>query len=338
MALLEVKDLHTYFRTKKGIVKAVNGVSYSVEAGRTIGIVGESGSGKSVEAMSILRLLDENGWIESGEILFDGQDITKVSVNEMCKIRGNKISVIFQEPMTSLNPVFNVKRQLSEPFIIHQGMKKKEAEKKALEMLDAVQIPNPAAVLKQYPHQLSGGMRQRVMIAMALACKPKILIADEPTTARDVTIQAQILHLMNQLQRDNGTAIIFITHDLGVINEMADDVVVMYCGQVVEQAPASVIFTDCRQSHPYTEGLMNSIPRIEGDKGKLEPIPGAVPHPLALPKGCKFAPRCKYCTQKCIDEEPELIEVASGQKIRCFYPEKEVRRSDEHLKEVVEYK
>lgn len=338
MALLEVKDLHTYFRTKKGIVKAVNGVSYSVEAGRTIGIVGESGSGKSVEAMSILRLLDENGWIESGEILFDGQDITKVSVNEMCKIRGNKISVIFQEPMTSLNPVFNVKRQLSEPFIIHQGMKKKEAEKKALEMLDAVQIPNPAAVLKQYPHQLSGGMRQRVMIAMALACKPKILIADEPTTALDVTIQAQILHLMNQLQRDNGTAIIFITHDLGVINEMADDVVVMYCGQVVEQAPESVIFTDCRQSHPYTEGLMNSIPRIEGDKGKLEPIPGAVPHPLALPKGCKFAPRCKYCTQKCIDEEPELIEVASGQKIRCFYPEKEVRRSDEHLKEVVEYK
>lgn len=338
MALLEVKDLHTYFRTKKGIVKAVNGVSYSVEAGRTIGIVGESGSGKSVEAMSILRLLDENGWIESGEILFDGRDITKVSVNEMCKIRGNKISVIFQEPMTSLNPVFNVKRQLSEPFIIHQGMKKKEAEKKALEMLDAVQIPNPAAVLKQYPHQLSGGMRQRVMIAMALACKPKILIADEPTTALDVTIQAQILHLMNQLQRDNGTAIIFITHDLGVINEMADDVVVMYCGQVVEQAPASVIFTDCRQSHPYTEGLMNSIPRIEGDKGKLEPIPGAVPHPLALPKGCKFAPRCKYCTQKCIDEEPELIEVASGQKIRCFYPEKEVRRSDEHLKEVVEYK
>ena len=338
MALLEVKDLHTYFRTKKGIVKAVNGVSYSVEAGRTIGIVGESGSGKSVEAMSILRLLDENGWIESGEILFDGQDITKVSVNEMCKIRGNKISVIFQEPMTSLNPVFNVKRQLSEPFIIHQGMKKKEAEKKALEMLDAVQIPNPAAVLKQYPHQLSGGMRQRVMIAMALACKPKILIADEPTTALDVTIQAQILHLMNQLQRDNGTAIIFITHDLGVINEMADDVVVMYCGQVVEQAPASVIFTDCRQSHPYTEGLMNSIPRIEGDKGKLEPIPGAVPHPLALPKGCKFAPRCQYCTQTCIDEEPELIEVASGQKIRCFYPEKEVRRSDEHLKEVVEYK
>ncbi len=338
MALLEVKDLHTFFRTKKGIVKAVNGVSYSVDEGRTIGIVGESGSGKSVEAMSILRLLDENGWIDSGEILFDGEDITKISVNDMCKIRGNKISVIFQEPMTSLNPVFNVKRQLCEPFMIHQGMKKKEATKKALEMLEAVQIPNPAAVLKQYPHQLSGGMRQRVMIAMALACKPKILIADEPTTALDVTIQAQILHLMNELQRENGTSIIFITHDLGVINEMADDVVVMYCGQVVEQAPASVIFTDCKQSHPYTEGLMNSIPRIDGEKNKLEPIPGVVPHPLALPKGCKFAPRCKYCTQKCVEEEPELIEVAPGQKVRCFYPEKEVRRSDEHLKEVVEYK
>ena len=338
MALLEVKDLHTFFRTKKGIVKAVNGVSYSVDEGRTRGIVGESGSGKSVEAMSILRLLDENGWIDSGEILFDGEDITKISVNDMCKIRGNKISVIFQEPMTSLNPVFNVKRQLCEPFMIHQGMKKKEATKKALEMLEAVQIPNPAAVLKQYPHQLSGGMRQRVMIAMALACKPKILIADEPTTALDVTIQAQILHLMNELQRENGTSIIFITHDLGVINEMADDVVVMYCGQVVEQAPASVIFTDCKQSHPYTEGLMNSIPRIDGEKNKLEPIPGVVPHPLALPKGCKFAPRCKYCTQKCVEEEPELVEVAPGQKVRCFYPEKEVRRSDEHLKEVVEYK
>ena len=338
MALLEVKDLHTFFRTKKGIVKAVNGVSYSVDEGRTIGIVGESGSGKSVEAMSILRLLDENGWIDSGESLFDGEDITKISVNDMCKIRGNKISVIFQEPMTSLNPVFNVKRQLCEPFMIHQGMKKKEATKKALEMLEAVQIPNPAAVLKQYPHQLSGGMRQRVMIAMALACKPKILIADEPTTALDVTIQAQILHLMNELQRENGTSIIFITHDLGVINEMADDVVVMYCGQVVEQAPASVIFTDCKQSHPYTEGLMNSIPRIDGEKNKLEPIPGVVPHPLALPKGCKFAPRCKYCTQKCVEEEPELVEVAPGQKVRCFYPEKEVRRSDEHLKEVVEYK
>lgn len=335
MALLEIKNLHTYFKTRKGIVKAVNDVSYSLDEGRTIGIVGESGSGKSVSAMSILKLLDGNGWIESGEIIFEGQDLTKISLDEMYKIRGNKISVIFQEPMTSLNPVFDVKRQLSEPFIIHQGMSKKEAEQKALEMLAAVQIPNPEQVLRQYPHQLSGGMRQRVMIAMALACKPKILIADEPTTALDVTIQAQILNLMNDLQRENGTSIIFITHDLGVINEMADDVVVMYCGQVVERAPANTIFTDCKMSHPYTEGLMHSIPRLEDKSGKLEPIPGAVPHPLALPKGCKFAPRCKYCTQKCIDEEPELQEVAPGQLVRCFYPVKEVRKSDEHKKEVV---
>lgn len=335
MALLEIKNLHTYFKTRKGIVKAVNDVSYSLDEGRTIGIVGESGSGKSVSAMSILKLLDGNGWIESGEIIFEGQDLTKISLDEMYKIRGNKISVIFQEPMTSLNPVFDVKRQLSEPFIIHQGMNKKEAEQKALEMLAAVQIPNPEQVLRQYPHQLSGGMRQRVMIAMALACKPKILIADEPTTALDVTIQAQILNLMNDLQRENGTSIIFITHDLGVINEMADDVVVMYCGQVVERAPANTIFTDCKMSHPYTEGLMHSIPRLEDKSGKLEPIPGAVPHPLALPKGCKFAPRCKYCTQKCIDEEPELQEVAPGQLVRCFYPVKEVRKSDEHKKEVV---
>ena len=337
MALLEVKDLHTFFRTKKGIVKAVNGVSYSVDKGKTIGIVGESGSGKSVEAMSILRLLDENGWIERGEILFEGKDLTKLSINDMYNVRGNAISVIFQEPMTSLNPVFSVKKQLSEPFIIHQKMKKKEAEEKAFEMLEAVQIPNPEAVLKQYPHQLSGGMRQRVMIAMALACKPKILIADEPTTALDVTIQAQILHLMNQLQEENGTSIIFITHDLGVINEMADDVVVMYCGQVVEQAPAKVIFTDCKQSHPYTEGLMRAIPRLDGDNERLEPIPGNVPHPLALPKGCKFAPRCKYCTERCMEEEPELIDVAPNQKVRCFYPEKEERNSVEHQKEIVEY-
>ena len=337
MALLEVKNLHTYFKTRKGIVKAVNDVSYSLESGRTIGIVGESGSGKSVSAMSILQLLDGNGYIAEGEVLFEGKDLTKLSQQEMYSIRGNKISVIFQEPMTSLNPVFTVKRQLSEPFIIHQKLNKKEAEKKALEMLYAVQIPNPEAVLLQYPHQLSGGMRQRVMIAMALACKPKILIADEPTTALDVTIQAQILHLMNDLQRENGTAIIFITHDLGVINEMADDVVVMYCGQVVEQSSARVIFTDCAMSHPYTEGLMSSIPRIDNITHKLEPIPGVVPHPLALPKGCKFAPRCKYATRKCLEEEPPLVEVVPGQKIRCFYPEKEVRNSAEHKKALIDH-
>ena len=329
MALLEVKNLHTYFKTRKGIVKAVNDVSYTLDEKRTIGIVGESGSGKSVSAMSILKLLDGNGYIAEGEILFEGTDLTKLTEQQMYDIRGNKISVIFQEPMTSLNPVFTVERQLSEPFIIHQNMSKKEAAKQALKMLYDVQIPNPEAVIKQYPHQLSGGMRQRVMIAMALACRPKILIADEPTTALDVTIQAQILRLMNDLQRENGTSIIFITHDLGVINEMADDVVVMYCGQVVEQASARVIFSDCTMSHPYTEGLMFSIPRIDNITHKLEPIPGVVPHPLALPKGCKFAPRCKYATKKCMEEEPPLVEFAPGQKIRCFYPEKEVRRSAE---------
>lgn len=325
MALLEVKHLHTYFKTRKGIVKAVNDVSYSVEAGKTIGIVGESGSGKSVSAMSILQLLDGNGYIADGEILFEGKDLTKLSLKEMYEIRGNDISVIFQEPMTSLNPVFTVSKQLSEPFMIHQGMNRKEAAQKAIEMLYSVQIPNPEAVAKQYPHQLSGGMRQRVMIAMALACKPKILIADEPTTALDVTIQAQILKLMNELQKENGTSIIFITHDLGVINEMADDVAVMYCGQVVEQASARVIFSNCEMSHPYTEGLMFSIPRIDNITHKLEPIPGVVPHPLALPKGCKFAPRCKYCTEKCMEEEPELKEVAPNQFVRCFYPVKKER-------------
>ena len=335
MALLEVKHLHTFFKTRKGIVKAVNDVSYSLEPGRTIGIVGESGSGKSVSAMSILRLLDGNGYIDSGEVIFEGQDLTKLKIDELYKIRGDKISVIFQEPMTSLNPVFTIKKQIAEPFIIHRGMKKKQAEQEVIKMLEAVQIPNPEAVARQYPHQLSGGMRQRVMIAMALACRPKILIADEPTTALDVTIQAQILRLMNDLQRENGTSIIFITHDLGVINEMADDVVVMYCGQVVEQSSARGIFTDCKYSHPYTEGLMYSIPRLEDMSKRLEPIPGAVPHPLALPKGCKFAPRCKYCTQKCVDEEPSLQEIVSGQFIRCFYPEKEERQSAEHKEKVV---
>ena len=336
MPLLEVKNLHTYFKTKKGIVKAVNDVSYSLEPGRTIGIVGESGSGKSVSAMSILQLLDANGYIAGGEVLFEGRDLTKLSLNEMYSIRGNAISVIFQEPMTSLNPVFTVDRQLSEPFIIHQGKTKKEAHELALKMLADVQIPNPEAVIRQYPHQLSGGMRQRVMIAMALACRPKILIADEPTTALDVTIQAQILRLMNELQEEKGTSIIFITHDLGVINEVADDVAVMYCGQVVEKAAARTIFSDCAMSHPYTEGLMFSIPRM-GSKEKIEPIPGVVPHPLALPKGCKFAPRCKYCTKKCQEEEPVLRDMGNGQLIRCFYPEKEVRRSVAHQKITVNH-
>ena len=329
MALLELKDLHTFFRTKKGIVKAVNGVSYSVETGRTLGVVGESGSGKSVSAMSILQLLDGNGYIDSGEILFEGRDITKLTEKEMYSVRGNDISVIFQEPMTSLNPVFTVSRQVSEPFIIHQGMTKKQAAAKVIEMLADVKIPNPHIVAKQYPHQLSGGMRQRVMIAMALACKPKLLIADEPTTALDVTIQAQILKLMNDLKEEHGTSIIFITHDLGVIRQIADDVAVMYCGQVVEMAPAKTLFTDCEFSHPYPEGLMVSIPRLDTPAGvRLESIPGSVPHPLNLPKGCKFAPRCKYCQQRCLEEEPELVNVTEEQQVRCFYPRKEERRAN----------
>ena len=326
MALLELQDLHTFFRTKKGIVKAVNGVSYSVEEGKTLGIVGESGSGKSVSAMSILQLLDGNGYIDSGRIMFEGKDLTKVSKRELYHIRGNDISVIFQEPMTSLNPVFSVQRQVSEPFIIHQHMSKKQAAKEVVKMLADVKIPNPHIVAKQYPHQLSGGMRQRVMIAMALACEPKLLIADEPTTALDVTIQAQILHLMNQLKKEHGTSIMFITHDLGVINQMADDVAVMYCGQVVEHVPARRLFAkQVKYSHPYTEGLLASVPRLDTKSERLDAIPGAVPHPLAFPKGCKFAPRCKYCTKRCQEEEPELVSVADGQEIRCFYPDKEAR-------------
>ncbi len=326
MALLELKNLKTFFTTKRGTVKAVNGVSYAVDSGKVLGVVGESGSGKSVSAMSILRLLDGNGYIDSGEILFDGKELTKLSTAEMYKIRGNDISVIFQEPMTSLNPVFTVERQLSEPLMIHQGMSKKEAAQQAVNLLADVKIPNPEVVTKQYPHQLSGGMRQRVMIAMALACKPKLLIADEPTTALDVTIQAQILKLMNELKEKSGTAVLFITHDLGVINQMADDVAVMYCGQVVELAPAHTIFHDNVYSHPYTEGLMLSVPRLDTPANtRLEAIPGAVPHPLDLPKGCKFAPRCKYATDRCRAEEPELVNVSDVQQVRCFYPKKEDR-------------
>ncbi len=327
MALLEIKDLHTFFTTKKGIIKAVNGVSYSVEQGKTLGVVGESGSGKSVSAMSIIKLLDGNGYIDSGEIWFNGENITDIPKNKMGHIRGNDVSVIFQEPMTSLNPVFTVEKQVSEPFIIHQGMDKKQAAEKVVEMLSMVKIPNPETVAKQYPHQLSGGMRQRVMIAMALACVPKLLIADEPTTALDVTIQAQILRLMNDLKKRIGTSILFITHDLGVINQMADDVAVMYCGQVVEKAPRDIIFEGKSiYMHPYTEGLMVSIPRLDTPQGtKLDAIPGAVPHPLNLPKGCKFAPRCKYRTEKCDNYQPDLVKVDENHEVRCFYPEKGVR-------------
>ena len=327
MALLDIKDLHTFFETKRGTLKAVNGVTYSVESGKTLGIVGESGSGKSVSAMSIIKLLDGNGYIDSGEVMFDGKNLTNMSIKEISHIRGNDISVIFQEPMTSLNPVFTVNKQIAESFIVHQNMSKKEAATKVVEMLDLVKIPNPATVARQYPHQLSGGMRQRVMIAMALACVPKLLIADEPTTALDVTIQAQILKLMNELKAKIGTSILFITHDLGVINEMADDVAVMYCGQIVEKAPVKTIFgSDSKYSHPYTEGLMFSVPRLDTPTGtRLEAIPGSVPHPLNLPIGCKFSTRCKYATEKCKAEQPELEEIEIGHQIRCFYPVKGVR-------------
>ena len=326
MALLEIHDLHTFFKTKKGIVKAVNGVSYSVEPGKTLGVVGESGSGKSVSAMSILKLLDGNGYIDSGEIIFDGKNLADVSVKDMCKIRGNEISVIFQEPMTSLNPIFTVERQLSEPFIIHQGMNKKEAAEKVVEMLKDVRIPNPEAVAKQYPHQLSGGMRQRVMIAMALVCKPEILIADEPTTALDVTIQAQILDLMNQLKKETGTSILFITHDLGVVAEVCDDVAVMYCGRVVERGDVKTIFAN--PSHPYTKGLLGSIPRL-GDAGKeLKSIPGNVPNPKYMPKGCKFEPRCPYASEKCREEEPGFFQIEEGHISRCWLCESGQLKTD----------
>ena len=329
---VEFDNLHTYFFTDTGVVKSVDGVSFEVPIGKTVGVVGESGCGKSVTSLSLMQLLQRpQGQIVEGSIrlnLGDGKayDIAKTPTEKMQGLRGNYVSMIFQEPMTSLNPVFTVSRQISEPLMIHQGMSKREAAKKAVELLSDVKIPNPEVVAKQYPHQLSGGMRQRVMIAMALACKPKLLIADEPTTALDVTIQAQILKLMNELREKNDTAVLFITHDLGVINQMADNVAVMYCGQVVEYAPAETIFHKSEYSHPYTEGLMLSIPRLDTPSNtRLEAIPGAVPHPLDLPKGCKFAPRCKYATERCKVEEPELIHVSDTQQVRCFYAKKEDR-------------
>ena len=341
MPLLEVKNLHTFFRTRKGLVKAVNDVSFALEEGKTLGIVGESGSGKSVSVMSILRLLEKNGYIAKGEILFrreDGEtdDLAQLPMEKMYEIRGNRISVIFQEPMAALNPVFSIGKQLLEPYRIHRKMTKKEGKREAEKMLASVGIPNPERVMKQYPHKLSGGMRQRVMIAMALACRPKILIADEPTTALDVTIQAQILQLMNDLQKENSTAILFITHDLGVVNEMADEVAVMYCGQVVERVSAKILFSDPAIGHPYTEGLLLSAPSATKTGKRLDSIPGNVPHPLDLPVGCKFSPRCKYCTEKCIKEEPELKEVETGHFIRCFYPQKAERRGEDHAKIVVD--
>lgn len=316
MALLEINDLRTFFTTKRGIIKAVNGVSYTVESGRTLGVVGESGSGKSVSAMSILRLLDANGYIDGGSIMFEGRDMTRLPISEVQKIRGNKISVIFQEPMTSLNPVFTIERQVSEPFMIHQGMNRREAAVKAVEMLRDVKIPNPETVVKQYPHQLSGGMRQRVMIAMALACNPKILIADEPTTALDVTIQAQILQLLGKIKSETKTAIILITHDLGIVAQIAQNVMVMYAGQAVEYADVHTIFKN--PLHPYTVGLLKSIPVIGEQRDSLYSIKGNIPSAKDYPKGCRFSPRCEYATEKCALEQPHLITLPNRHKVCCW--------------------
>ena len=308
MALLELRDLRTFFRSKRGTVKAVNGVSYSVDAGKVLGVVGESGSGKSVSAMSILRLLDNNGYIDGGEIYFEGRELTKLPMSEMYKIRGNEISVIFQEPMTSLNPVFTVERQLSEPLRIHQGMSKAEAKKQAVTLLSDVKIPNPEVVAKQYPHQLSGGMRQRVVIAIALACHPELIIADEPTTALDVTVQAQILSLLKDLQAEMGSSSILITHDLGVIAQSCDSVVVMYAGRVVEKAPVRELFANPR--HAYTRGLLASIPQLSSvRKTKLPTIPGQVASIADFVPGCRFCQRQGVPAEE-LTERPPLVEIS----------------------------
>ena len=333
---VEFDNLHTYFFTDTGVVKSVDGVSFEVPIGKTVGVVGESGCGKSVTSLSLMQLLQRpQGQIVEGAIRLNlgndkAYDIAKTPADKMQGLRGNYISMIFQEPMTSLNPVFRIGAQIDEVIALHEGegKTKEDIKKRTIEMLEMVGIANSEGVYAMYPHELSGGMRQRVMIAMALACRPKLLIADEPTTALDVTIQAQILKLMNELREKNGTAVLFITHDLGVINQMADNVAVMYCGQVVEYAPAETIFHKNEYSHPYTEGLMLSIPRLDTPSDeRLEAIPGAVPHPLDLPKGCKFAPRCKYATERCLEEEPELIHVSDTQQVRCFYAKKEDRHA-----------
>jgi oligopeptide/dipeptide ABC transporter ATP-binding protein len=314
--VLEVKDLKTHFFTDRGVVKAVDGVSFNVENGKTIGIVGESGCGKSMTSMSIMRLVPKPGKNTGGEILFEGKDILDIPENEMMSIRGNEVSMIFQEPMTSLNPVFTIGFQIMEVVMLHQKLSKTDAKAKAVEMLNLVGIPRPEQIVDEYPHQLSGGMRQRVMIAMALACEPKVLIADEPTTALDVTIQAQILDLMNDLKTKTETGIMLITHDLGVVAEMCDRVVVMYSGKVVEEADVNTLFKN--PSHPYTLGLLNSIPKLTEDREELESINGSVPNPLFLPEGCYFNPRCKYATDECRTKRPELVEIEPGHKVSCF--------------------
>ncbi len=328
MNILEIKNLHTYFEMKSGTVKAVNGVSFSIEEGKTLAVIGESGSGKSQTALSVLKLFEKNQKMISGEIIFDGRDISSISDKEIRAIRGNEISMIFQEPMTSLNPVYTVKKQIAESLITHRGFTKNNAELEVIKLLESVKIPNPSETANRYPHQLSGGMRQRVMIAIALACNPKLLIADEPTTALDVTIQAQILSLFSELSKARKTAIMFITHDLGIVRQIADEVAVLYCGQLVEQASADIIFSDGNFSHPYTKALLASIPRLSGNKdGRLSAIKGSVPHPLKLPVGCKFAPRCFFADNRCNCEEPPIVEVSANHRIRCFYPD--IKRCDD---------
>ncbi|MFZ5517476.1 MAG: ABC transporter ATP-binding protein [Candidatus Zhuqueibacterota bacterium] len=321
--LLSVRNLKTYFYTSDGIARAVDDVSWSVNAGETIGLVGESGCGKSVTALSVLRLIPEPpGRIESGEIVFRGKNLLDLPLEEMRKIRGNEISMIFQEPMTSLNPVFTIGAQIMEVIQLHQGLKKKDARDKAIDMLRRVGIPSPERRVSEYPHELSGGMKQRAMIAMALSCNPSVLIADEPTTALDVTIQAQILDLMLKMKEEFGTAIVLITHDLGVVAETVQKVVVMYAGKVVEEGSVEVIFE--RPKHPYTQGLLNSLPKLDvvaNRKQRLNTIPGMVPSLYDLPRGCNFSPRCSQAVDVCRESRPELREIEAGHTVRCWLAE-----------------
>jgi oligopeptide/dipeptide ABC transporter ATP-binding protein len=318
--LLEVKNLKTYFYTEDGVVKAVDGVDFEVFPGEVLGLVGESGCGKSVSALSIMRLISQPGKVLEGEIVFDGQDLLKLTENEMTHVRGNRISMIFQQPQTALNPVFKVGGQIGEVLNIHQDLGKEAGWNRAIELLKMVGIPEPERRAESYPHELSGGMAQRVMIAMALACLPELLIADEPTTALDVTIQAQILDLMRDLRTKVGASVILITHDLGVIAEMAERVAVMYAGRIVEQAEVKTLFA--KPLHPYTQGLMGSIPVLGKIKEKLDVIPGNVPNLINLPPGCRFAPRCRarveHQLKMCTEVEPDLIEVVPAHTARCW--------------------
>lgn len=318
--LLEVNNLSTVFKMKRGTVKAVNDISFNCNDGEILAIVGESGSGKSVTSLSIMQLLAENAEIAEGEILYKGENLLKKSPAEMRAIRGNQISMIFQEPMTSLNPVLRIGEQLTESIRLHMKLDKKAALARAVEMLELVGIPSPEQRVKDYPHQMSGGMRQRVMIAMALACNPELLIADEPTTALDVTIQAQILDLIYKLRQKLGMAVLLITHDLGVVAEAADRVIVMYCGKVVEEAKVDALFE--KPLHPYTEGLLASIPRADEDRERLYMIEGMVPNPMNMPSGCSFSDRCSKCMEICKTKEPEMI-VDGERKVRCHLYTKE---------------